>query len=74
MAFTINIGIDDFVHNQIDLVPGECGWVEVNHWKVKFKLQPPTKVCFLVNSFESDEVEDASLKIKTRMHTNCQIL
>ena len=74
MAFTNNTGIEDFFHLQIDLVPGECGWVEVNHRKVEFKLQPSTKVCFLVNSFESDDVEDAALKIKIRMHTNCRIL
>ena len=74
MAFTNNIGIDDFSHPQIDLVPGECGGVEVNHWKVEFKLQPSTKVCFLVYSFESDHVEYAALKIKIRMHTNWQIL
>ena len=74
MAFTNNIGIDDFFHLQIDLVLGECGRVAVNHWKVEFKLQPSTKVCFLVNSFGSDDVEDASLKIKIMMHTNCQIL
>ena len=74
MAFTNNIGIDDFSHHQIDLVPGECGRVEVNYWKVEFKLQPSTKVCFLVNSFECDDVEDAALKIKIMMHTNCQII
>ena len=76
MAFTINIGIDDFVHLQIDLVPGECGGVEVNHRKVEFKLQSSSKVCFLVNNFESDHVEDASpkIKIRIRIHTNFQIL
>ena len=74
MAFTNNIGIDDFSTSQIDLVLGECGRVKVNHRKVEFKLQPSTKVCFLVNSFECDDVEDVSLKIKIRMHTNCRIL
>ena len=72
---TIGLGVSGVYHHlQIDLVPGECGGVEVNHWKVEFKLQPSTKVCFLVNSFGSDDVEDASLKIKIMMHTNCQIL
>ena len=74
MAFTNNIGFDGFFHLQIDVVLGECGRVEVNYRKVEFKLQPSTKVCFLVNSFECDDVEDVSLKIKTRMQTNCRIL
>ena len=65
MAFNNNIGIDDFSHLQIDLVLGECGRVEVNYWKVEFKLQPSTKVCFLVNSFESDHVENTALNIRS---------
>ena len=74
MAFTNDIGIDNFFILQIDVVLGKCGGVAVNHRKVEFKLQPSTKVCFLVNSFECDDVEDVSLKIKIRMHTNCRIL
>ena len=57
VAFTNNIGFDGFFHLQIDVVLGECGRVEVNYRKVEFKLQPSTKVCFLVNSFGSESLQ-----------------
>ena len=65
--------VEVFFHLQIDLVLGECGRVEVNYRKVEFKLQPSTKVCFLVNSFGSESLQVIMLKMLcSRSRSGCR--